>query len=186
MFTIQRYLQPDLLRERGIHNFDAWAAMFGEGKTILSLQPDGSYRPETRFAEFINMSELAQMWADIGDVVRVDDMPYMKGVRPEVRGGRMQIIVGQQTQAQRDYKKVLADRMEAIRQRRGPAQKGDDILLAVITDGRHAALDQRFIDPSLPADPDSKIEKVIANTFERLEGDKGKEATPSEFLLCSP
>ena len=35
--------------------------------------------------------------------------------------------------------------MEAIKARKRPPQKGDDILLSVINDGRHAAIDPRFV-----------------------------------------
>ncbi len=30
LYTLQRYLDPDGLRQRGIEHFDAWAATFGE------------------------------------------------------------------------------------------------------------------------------------------------------------
>ena len=30
MFTLQRFMQMEALEERGIHEFDAWAATFGE------------------------------------------------------------------------------------------------------------------------------------------------------------
>ena len=55
MFTLQRFMQPDALAERGIHEFDAWASSFGDTRTELELQPSGSYKPVTRFAEFVNV-----------------------------------------------------------------------------------------------------------------------------------
>jgi N12 class adenine-specific DNA methylase len=181
MFTVQRFLQLDLLKERSIDNFDAWAAMFGEQKTKLEPQPDGSYKPVTRFAQFVNMPELAQMWGEIGDVVMVNDMPYMKGKRPAVKGGRMQIIVGAQTEAQSAYKKELARRIQEIEARKGPPKKGDDIILSVINDGRHAAMDQRFIDPGLPAAEGSKLEKLIAKAYDIWERTKDKRLTQMIF-----
>src|SRR5208282_868338 len=39
LFTLQRFIQPDALQERGIQEFDAWAANFGETTTELELQP---------------------------------------------------------------------------------------------------------------------------------------------------
>jgi len=64
MYTMQRYLGPDLLRERGVEHFDAWAANFAEAVTALELAPDGSgYRMHTRFAKFINLPELLSMFA---------------------------------------------------------------------------------------------------------------------------
>jgi N12 class adenine-specific DNA methylase len=46
MYTIQRYLDPDGLYERGIDHFDAWAASFGEVVETMEISPDGrSLRP---------------------------------------------------------------------------------------------------------------------------------------------
>ena len=42
MYTMLRYLTPDLLKERGVAHFDAWAANFAEAVTALELAPDGS------------------------------------------------------------------------------------------------------------------------------------------------
>ena len=37
LFTLQRFIQPDALMERGIQEFDAWAANFGDTRTELEL-----------------------------------------------------------------------------------------------------------------------------------------------------
>ena len=54
---------------------------------------------------------------------------------------------------------MLAQRIENIRNRSGRAQKGDDILLAVITDGRHAAIDMRLVWPDHGNEPDNKLNR---------------------------
>ena len=59
--ALQRFLQPELLAAAGLHEFDAWAAAFGETRTELELQPSGRYKPVTRFAEFVNVPELVAM-----------------------------------------------------------------------------------------------------------------------------
>lgn len=69
MFTMQRYLQPELLRKQGLHHFDSWAATFGEPVTAMELSPDGAgYRLNTRFARFINVPELMQLFRQVADV----------------------------------------------------------------------------------------------------------------------
>src|SRR5580704_11768475 len=68
MYTMLRYLAPDLLKERGVEHFDAWAANFAEAVTALELAPDGSgYRMHTRFARFINLPELLTMFRCFAD-----------------------------------------------------------------------------------------------------------------------
>src|SRR5437773_3552139 len=69
MFTMQRYLQPEDLKKHKLHHFDAWAATFGEHVTAMELCPDGAgYRMHTRFARFINVPELIQMFREVADI----------------------------------------------------------------------------------------------------------------------
>ncbi|HXT42343.1 MAG TPA: hypothetical protein VN887_20210, partial [Candidatus Angelobacter sp.] len=69
MFTMQRYLQPDELKKHNLHHFDSWAATFGEPVTAMELSPDGAgYRLNTRFARFINVPELMQIFRQSADV----------------------------------------------------------------------------------------------------------------------
>ncbi len=41
MYTMQKYLQYDALKEQGLLNFDAWASTFGETVTAIELAPEG-------------------------------------------------------------------------------------------------------------------------------------------------
>ena len=85
MFTMQRYLQPDDLKKHNLHHFDSWAATFGEPVTAMELSPDGAgYRLNTRFARFINVPELMQMFRQSADVQTAADA---ESAAPET-GGR--------------------------------------------------------------------------------------------------
>ena len=169
MFTLQRLMQPDALAERGIHEFDAWASAFGDTRTELELQPSGHYKPVTRFAEFVNVPELIAMFRSVADVALLDDLRSHLRL-PALRTGRRQIVTAPASPAFRAYQRVLAERIRKIEQRRGPPVKGQDILLSVITDGRHAAIDTRFVltpdteaDPRAGNEPDNKLNALIGN-----------------------
>ncbi len=41
MYTLQRFLDPEGLKSRGIDRFDAWAATFGEVVEAMEISPDG-------------------------------------------------------------------------------------------------------------------------------------------------
>ena len=144
LFTLQRFIQPDALAERGMQEFDAWAANFGETRTELELQPSGLYKPVTRFCEFVNVPDLMAIYRMATDVVLKSDLrQYLK--LPAIAGGRRQIVTAPASDAFLAYQRHLADRIKAIEARRRKPVKGDDILLSVITDGRHAAIDLRFV-----------------------------------------
>ncbi|QAY80482.1 helicase-related protein [Sphingosinicella sp. BN140058] len=165
MFTIQRYLQPVALAQRGIHEFDAWAANFGETRTELELQPSGSYKPVTRFSEFVNVADLMAMYRSVADVVLKDDLRQHVKL-PVIKGGKREIVVAPSGEPFKDYQKFLAARIKAIENRTGAVQKGDDIILSVIGDGRHSAIDLRFVIPGAANDPDNKLNTLVANVFE--------------------
>jgi N12 class adenine-specific DNA methylase/adenine-specific DNA methylase len=164
MFTVQRLMDNAALAARGLHEFDAWASTFGDTSTELELQPSGKYKPVTRFAQFVNVPELIAMFRSFADVVQPADLrKYVKV--PEIAGGKRQIITAEPTTAFKAYQRHLDDRIKAIEEREGPAQPGDDILLSVITDGRHAAIDLRLVMPAMDNEDDNKLNALVRNTF---------------------
>ena len=164
MFTIQRFMQPAALRERGVHNFDAWASSFGDTVTELELQPSGLYKPATRFAEFVNVPELIAMFRAFADVVQKEDLHHLLKL-PRIASGQRQLVTAEPSPAFKAYQRHLAARIKAIEERGGRPEKGDDILLSVITDGRHAAIDLRLVDLSVGDEPANKLNRLIANVF---------------------
>jgi len=162
MFTLQRFLQPDALAERGLHQFDAWAATFGSSTTELELQPSGTYKPVTRFAEFVNVADLMAMFRSFADVVSKHDLRgFLK--LPRIEGGQRQIVTAEPSRTFRWYQRVLAQRISAIEKRNRRAEKGDDILLSVITDGRHAAIDLRFVLEDYDDETGNKLNALVGN-----------------------
>ena len=172
MYTVLRFQAEDALRERGVHEFDAWASAFGDTLTELELQPSGTYKPVERFSSFINVPELIAMFRSIADVVLKDDLRgYLR--LPRIRGGERQLVTSPASDNFRAYQKHLARRIEAIQQRTGRAKPGDDILLAVITDGRHAAIDMRLVWPANDDEADNKLNRLIANVHRIWEATAG-------------
>ena len=162
MYTLLRFQAPEALRERGVHEFDAWASAFGDTSTELELQPSGAYKPVTRFAAFINVADLMMMFRSVADVVQKADLRGLLTL-PRIRTGQRQLITAEASSAFKDYQRHLAQRIEAIESRRGKVQKGDDILLSVITDGRHAAIDMRLVWHGSDDEPANKLNKLIDN-----------------------
>ena len=167
-YNISRYLQEDQLKALGIHTFDEWAANFATTKTEYELDAAGGYNPVTRFAQIVNLAELQKLLGQIADHVSPQQLAE-NVVRPQIgaRGkpGRT-IISVPSSEAQMAFKDELEDRMVAIKDRSGPPEKGDDGHLVVINDGRKAAIDMRLVDPTAPNDPESKLNRMIANIFE--------------------
>ncbi|MPZ28465.1 MAG: helicase [Micromonosporaceae bacterium] len=148
MYVMQTYLQPDALAERGIGQFDAWAATFGTTVTAMELAPDGgSYRMKTRFSKFRNVPELSALFRQVADI-QTPDMLNLP--TPQLAGGQPDVIVVPPSDELRAYVATLVERAEKVRGR--AVEPGEDNMLKVTGDGRKAALDLRLV--GLPPAPD--------------------------------
>ena len=162
LYTMMRYLMPDLLEERGIAHFDAWAAAFGEVVNSLEISPDGkSLRVNMRFAKFKNLPELLSLFRLSADVQTAE---MLKLPVPELKGGKAEIVVAPMSESGKAYQQYLVKRYERVR--KGGVQPRDDNALAIITDGRKLALDERLVNPDAADDPNSKINQLVDRVFE--------------------
>lgn len=150
IWTMMRFMQPQMLEEFGVQHFDSWAANFGETVTALELAPDGSgYRMMSRFSRYTNVPELMSMFRLVADIRTSDmlDLPVPKPVR--------ETVTVEPTQELREYVQELVERAEAIRN--GGVKPSEDNMLKVTGDGRKAALDVRLVGLPAPADKSGKI-----------------------------
>lgn len=162
LFSLSRYQQMQELKDRSIDQFDAWAGAFGDTVTALEQDPAGGYKPQTRFAKFVNVPELSAMVRQVMDVVSSKQLEQYV-VRPKIKGGKRQMILAHAGPELEEFQERLKTRMDAIAKRKGPPRKGDDILLSVIGDGRKAAIDMRLINAGISRDEGSKLELMIDN-----------------------
>ncbi len=160
MYTQSRYLDPEGLRSRGIEHFDGWAATFGEVVETMEISPDGaSLRPRSRFAKFVNLPELVQMFRAFADVQTADmlDLP-----RPALEGGKPQTIACPMSEEQAELQAGLVKRYERLRNEKVDPRV--DNALAITTDGRKLAMDGRMLQAG-PDFPGSKINALVGNVL---------------------
>ncbi len=141
MYTMQRFLDPEGLKSRGIEHFDAWAATFGEVVDTMEISPDGaSLRPRSRFARFVNLPELQQMFRAFADVQTAEmlDLP-----RPRLEGGKPMIVACPMSEEQAAIQQELVARYDRLRSQK--VDPREDNALAITTDGRKLALDARLL-----------------------------------------
>jgi N12 class adenine-specific DNA methylase len=177
MYTMQRFLDPEGLRSRGIEHFDAWAATFGEVVDLMEISPDGaSLRPRSRFAKFVNLPELVQMFRAFADVQTADmlDLP-----RPALEGGKPQTIACPMSEEQAELQVKLIERYDRIRSSK--VDPREDNALAITTDGRKLALDGRMLGARGDF-PDCKINALVANVLRIW---RATEATRGTQLIFS-
>ncbi len=158
MYTLMRYLAPELLEKAGVAHFDAWAANFGEAVTALELAPDGSgYRMHTRFAKFVNLPELLSMFRSFADIQTAD---MLNLPRPAIATGKAKAMVSPASEPLKTYVDGLVARAQRIRT--GGVDPRVDNMLNVTTDGRKAALDMRLVDAFVSVDAATKLNQAAA------------------------
>jgi len=159
MFTMQRYLQPDELKKHHLHHFDSWAATFGEPVTAMELSPDGAgYRLNTRFARFINVPELMQMFRQAADV---QTAAMLNLPRPKLENEKPTIRNAPPTPELKEFVQSLAARAERLRTAR--VDPSIDNMLKITSEGRKAALDMRLVRASAPDEPSGKVNLAVEN-----------------------
>ncbi|WP_238602679.1 DEAD/DEAH box helicase family protein [Fimbriiglobus ruber] len=161
LYTLQRYFDPEGLRDRGIEHFDAWAATFGEVVETMEISPDGqTLKPRSRFAKFVNLPELQQMFRAFSDVQTAE---MLNLPRPELEGGKAQVVACPMSDEQQQLQDELVARYERIRSQK--VDPREDNALAITTDGRKLALDARMLSPTAEDFPGSKVNALVENVF---------------------
>jgi hypothetical protein len=159
MYTMQRFLDPEGLKSRGLEHFDAWAATFGEVVDTMEISPDGAgLRPRSRFARFTNLPELQQMFRAFSDVQTAE---MLNLPRPRLRDGKPTIVACPMSDEQQSLQQELVERYERLRSER--IDPRIDNALAITTDGRKLATDARMLSAEAPDFPESKINRLVGN-----------------------
>ena len=180
LYTMQRYLQGDLLEARGLTNFDAWANQFGEINTIRKMKPGGNgYELKQSLSKYKNMAELQQMFRAFSDViVDPEDLPYLK--IPNMKGGKRIVVESEPSAFQESFMEELGKRAEKLR---GAGKGGDeDHIFKIMADGKKISYTQRMIDPKLPYEDGGKVAKLVENVSRIWKESKKNKGT--QLIFC--
>lgn len=178
LYTMQKYLQYNTLKENDLLHFDAWASTFGETVTAIELAPEGTgYRAKTRFAKFYNLPELMSMFKEIADIQTAD---MLKLPVPEAEYHN---VVLKPSEQQKEIVASLSERAEKVRNKQ--VDSNEDNMLVITNDGRKLALDQRLINPMLPDSDTGKVAVCAENVYNIWEGTAAQKSTQMVFVDLS-
>ena len=175
LYTMMRYLQHDMLKRNSLTHFDCWASAFGETATAIELAPEGTgYRARTRFAKFFNLPELMNLFREAADIKTSDqlNLPTPTAV--------YHTEVSQPTPLQKQMVQELSER--AAKVHAGSVDASTDNMLKITSDGRKLGLDQRVINPDLPDDPNSKVNRCVDNIHRIWQDGQADKLT--QLVFC--
>lgn len=175
LYTMQRYLQYNVLQKYGLEAFDSWASTFGETVTAMELSPEGSgFKMKTRFSKFFNLPELMTMFREVADI----QTPEMLNL--PVPKANFEIVSVPASEEQAEMIEGLAERAEKVRNRE--VTPYEDNMLKITSDGRKVALEQRLINGLLPENPDSKVNACINNVYKLWE--ESADIKGTQLVFC--
>ncbi len=174
MYHLQRYLTPDVLKERGLEFFDDWAKTYGEVVNDFELDTSAqSYKVVNRFSKFSDVQGLSTMYRAFADIVCNDDiLKHNPHFVPKVYGDKPINVVVKRSEEVAQFIGValengkynegsIIDRMQKCEGKK--SKKGQDNILSCTTDARKVALDYRLIDPN------AKVEKEFSKSYAMAE-----------------
>ena len=181
-WTMMRYLQLPELRKRGLEHFDAWAKTYGEITEGLEATPQGTYKNTQRFARFVNLPELSQLFQNVADIRVASEVPAMLEVQPcltdDAGDSKRITVVAPNHEPLREYMGHIRERVDQL----GTVSPTEDNMLKISTDARKAALDLRMIDPYAPPNSRGKIQLAAENIADNFKNETENFGTQLVFL----
>ncbi len=160
MYTIMRYIEPQVLADAGIHTFDNWASTFAKIEQCNELKPecDGKFQIKTRVSNYACFDQLRTMFAEVADI-KTADMLHLERL-----DYKLETIKAPASRAVRREMQKISRRADRIRQ--GSVDPSEDNMLKLTTDGKKVGLDIRMINPYAKDEPNSKINLCINKVME--------------------
>lgn len=180
-YAMLNFVAPEVLANRQIKNFDDFISTFC--RTVS--EPEATWKGEIenveRLAKFINGPELINIVRSVFDVALGNEN---LGLRvPKMKGGAPKMVMIEPTESSEIFNDWVIDtaaEFKAIPNKR-EAFKEDPwmqaIPIMVMQAGMAQAIDPRLINPQAPDDPNSKVNKAVADIHRIwLEGKERRTA----------
>jgi N12 class adenine-specific DNA methylase len=168
-YTMQRFLQPEVLKANGLEAFDEWARQYAETVTQMELNNTGTgYTPVTRFSKIVNVPELVSSLRQSWDIQTANTLEKNGILVPGINLPNKKIIneAAPATPLLQSYLRHLEQREKNLH---GKPEQGKDNVLSIMTDGRKAAVDLRLINPNLPDNPNSKLNLAVNRIYDTYD-----------------
>ncbi len=163
LYSVMRFFCQKDMEKDGIDHFDAWANMFGEPSSDYEMNSAGNYEVVERFSKFVNLPELMSRVRMFMDVLTSSELS-LKVDRPAISGGSSEIVLAPKNGDLKAYQEtILKPRIEKSKNWKPSKDEpgNPDPIINIITDGKLASIDMRFVNPSSSNNPDSKLNLFI-------------------------
>lgn len=185
-WTMLRFIATDRLDEARISTFDQFAGAFGQLIASFELTTTGQFKAVSRFARFVNVRQLSEMYRAHVDVVLNDDvvefqrdqtLPVLKDGTE--RGPGFTKIVLPQTEGVQAELDTIRERLRWFEELTG-SQKRENCHLPLVLFGqaRKATLDIRLLNSRNEDEHGSKLNRAateILRLYQQSDSYKGTQ-----------
>ncbi len=164
-WTMLRFIAPDRLRQSLLTTFDQFAGAFGTVIQSFELTATGNFKAVERFAKFVNVQQLSELYRAHVDVILNDDVVEFKRDKtlPQLKNEAYTRIVISQTEG-------VADELDSIKEtllwfeKLTGSEKRDNSHVPLVCFGqaRKATLDIRLLNANNPDEPGSKCNQTVS------------------------
>ena len=184
-WTMLRYIAPDRLSQMNLQTFDQFAGTFGQIIPSFELTTTGQFKAVDRFARFINVKQLSELYRNYVDVVMNEDIEEFKrdNTLPELKNGAFTQIILPQTDGVADELAHIRAELIAFEKLSGAEKKEKcHIPLVMYGQARKATLDTRLINVSNPDEAGSKVNAVVEKVWEKFNESQSYNGT--QLIFC--
>lgn len=173
LFVMMRYLEPQVLKKLNIETLDQFLNTFGQVESAFELKAEGKWAEVVRLRKLTNIQEAMQLFGEVADI------KTQKMLNLEVPDVKREYFVADRSSIQAALMKDIEKRAKDIHD--GKVDPSEDNFLKITSDGRKLSLDPRLLDPTLPDDPNSKVNMMISNVVEIYN--KGSEQKSTQIIF---
>ncbi|MDR0693972.1 MAG: N-6 DNA methylase, partial [Prevotellaceae bacterium] len=164
VWTMMKYLSPDILDSYKIKSFDEFAATFGNVEPSLEFTATGSFKIVERFKSYINAPELLTAFRAKTDVVLTEDIQEFKenATIPQLKNGEYTKVIIPQSAGLEEVMEDLKEELEEWELLSGAEKRAQrHVPLVVFNKAKQAAIDLRLLHPDNADDAGSKTNRVV-------------------------
>lgn len=168
-WTTLRFIAPERLDKAMLSTFDQFAGAFGTVIQSFELTATGNFKAVERFARFVNVQQLSELYRAHVDVVLNEDVIEFhrdltgpRAVLPVLKEGQHTRIVLPQTEGVADELNDIKNTLRWFENLSG-AEKRDNSYIPLVCFGqaRKATIDLRLLDANNPDEAGSKCNRVV-------------------------
>lgn len=164
VWTMLRFIAPERLERALLTTFDQFAGAFGTVIQSFELTATGNFKAVERFAKFVNVQQLSELYRTHVDVILNDDVVEFKrdNTLPQLKDDAYTRRVIPQTEGVADELDSIIETLLWFEKLTGSEKRDNShVPLVCFGQARKATLDIRLLNANNPDEPGSKCNETV-------------------------